>query len=268
MTQTHDITGILATDLDGTLLPLADRPEHLADLDALRKALVGSTVIFATGRHRASIEAAMSTYVLPSPSWVVADVGTSVYRLHQDEWSLAPGYVETMAKRVEGTMPKHVFDVLSGLSMLRRQPEAQQGQFKMSFFGPADDREALHAEMEKLLSSKNLPYRVVSSVDPFNGEGLFDVLPRGASKALALNWLCDHLNVGREKVVYAGDSGNDLAAFEAGFMSIVVGNATDEVYGQALAAAVADGQPNRVYRAKAFATSGVLEGCRHFGLIS
>jgi HAD superfamily hydrolase (TIGR01484 family) len=62
-------------------------------------------------------------------------------------------------------------------------------------------------------------------VDPFEGQGLLDFLPRDVSKAYALKWWSDYHGVSHSDVVFAGDSGNDLAALTAGFCAILVANA-------------------------------------------
>ena len=107
----------------------------------------------------------------------------------------------------------------------------------------------------------------MGSLDPFLDRGLIDVMPGPVSKAYALLWLATHASSAPDEVIYAGDSGNDLAALGAGFRAIVVANASP-----GLAAKVSTLQQERgipadhLYQAKGEASSGVLEGCRHYGL--
>ena len=101
-------------------------------------------------------------------------------------------------------------------------------------------------------------------VDPFTGEGLIDFLPQGVSKDYALRWWVEHTGRDEQTILFAGDSGNDLAALTAGYRSIVVANADESV-----AQAVSDAHQNagwedRLFLAQKPATSGVLEGLRHF----
>jgi hydroxymethylpyrimidine pyrophosphatase-like HAD family hydrolase len=88
------------------------------------------------------------------------------------------------------------------------------------------------------------------------------------SKAYALIWLTTHADFTPDDAIYAGDSGNDLAALAAGFHAVVVANASEGLAEKVSALQQERGIPaDRLYAAKAPASSGVLEGCRHFGLL-
>ena len=74
---------LLCTDLDRTLLPngpQAESPEarrHFAVLTARPEV----TLAYVTGRHQALVRQAISDYSLPSPDYVLADVGTTIYEI-------------------------------------------------------------------------------------------------------------------------------------------------------------------------------------------
>ena len=107
----------------------------------------------------------------------------------------------------------------------------------------------------------------MGSLDPFSNCGLLDVMPAGVSKAYALIWLSTHADFSPDEVIYSGDSGNDYAALVSGFRAIVVANGSEGL-AQKVSAALGERRiSERLYLAKQTATSGVLEGCRHFGLI-
>jgi hydroxymethylpyrimidine pyrophosphatase-like HAD family hydrolase len=97
---------------------------------------------------------------------------------------------------------------------------------------------------------------------------LIDLLPDGVSKAYSLAWWVESRGEPCESIIYAGDSGNDYAALTAGYQSILVGNAD-----RTLAKKVSDfhqshGWNDRLFLATQAATSGVLEGFRHFAAAS
>ena len=73
---------ILASDLDGTLIPLEGEPENQADLQRLAEQLDrhGVTLVYSTGRHFASAAQAIDQFQLPQPDWLICDVGTSIFR--------------------------------------------------------------------------------------------------------------------------------------------------------------------------------------------
>ena len=108
------------------------------------------------------------------------------------------------------------------------------------------------------------PYQIISSIDPFSNGGLIDLLPTGVSKAYALEWLCQEQHVTRRSLIFAGDSGNDLAAFNAGYNTVIVGNAAASLVNQVHEAHRSAGWSDRLYHASQHATTGVLEGVQHF----
>ena len=120
--------------------------------------------------------------------------------------------------------------------------------------------------MQRFLDESNAPYSLIQSVDPFTGDGLIDCLPKGVSKAYALAWWSQYMDLDTGEIIFAGDSGNDLAAMIAGYRVIVVGNADRSLAhaGATSARTCWVEQPTVFARKKA--TSGVLEGCRWFGL--
>ena len=144
------------------------------------------------------------------------------------------------------------------------QEDEKQGPYKLSYYCRANLLSDLTTRFAHSLEEKSAPYRIISSIDPFTGEGLIDFLPQGVSKDYALRWWVEHTGRDDETIVFAGDSGNDLAALTAGYRSIVVANANDSVVQAVASAHQRKGWTDRLYLAKKPATSGVLEGLRHF----
>lgn len=261
---------ILATDLDGTLIPLEQNPRNKQDLKTLLhyRLMERFTLVFVSGRHKESICEAICEQHLPLPDWVISDVGTTIYRA-EDPFMLTPidSYREHLNTLTDGYPIEQLDDIALTFESMRRQEPEKQGTFKRSFYADADRTTEIADKIREVFARDDLPFAVVDSIDPFTNDGLVDLLPRGVSKAYALRWWTDHIDRPREAVVFAGDSGNDMAAFTAGYRTIVVGN-TD----RSIAAAVAEEHrrqdwAGRLYLAEGQATTGVLEGCRHFGLL-
>ena len=146
-------------------------------------------------------------------------------------------------------------------SGLRLQEPEKQGEFKISFYVDANELSDIGQECQRQLDISNAPYGIISSVDPFNGDGLIDFLPSGVDKASAARWLAGHLEANYEQeVVYAGDSGNDFAALTSGCRSILVGNADRSLAQQIQALPVAE----QVFLSDKTASSAVLEGIRRY----
>lgn len=261
---------LLATDLDGTLIPLPGQAENLTALEEIRRARETQRfgLIFATGRHDASVFEAIKEYNLPTPDWMICDVGTAILRRDNDRFSDFAPYEQHLRSIAGQSNRTAVETVLADLSGLEPQEAQYQRPFKICYWSAPELVDSLAQECNTRLQQARLPFACVGSVDPFLKIGLLDVLPEGVSKAYALQWLSTHADFHPDEVIYSGDSGNDLAALVSGFRAIVVANASPGLADQVRKALTPRGWADRCYQAKNNATSGVLEGCRHFGLIA
>ena len=261
---------VLATDLDGTLIPLDGNDRNPSDLRTLARELASNIIplIFVTGRHFESVLSAIEQFRLPQPDWVICDVGTSILRRRASgEFAGIEDYQHHQASIIKPLPILELRRQLQPLAGLRVQEEAKQGPFKLSFYTDAARLAELCGNVRHELKRISAPYEVISSVDPFNGDGLIDVLPRSISKGYALRWWTEHANWSTDAILFAGDSGNDLAALTAGYRSVLVGNADRQLARRVHQAHRASGWSDRLYLARDSATSGVLEGCRWFGLL-
>ena len=95
-------------------------------------------------------------------------------------------------------------------------------------FGTADEDEMLR--LEKALRS----HPRAAGFDFIRSERtLFEILPKGVCKGLAIKKLAEHLEINIDKTIAIGDYNNDISMFEAAGVGIAVSNACPE----ALAAA-------------------------------
>ena len=261
---------VLATDLDGTLIPLAGHAKNESDLPILASQLQrsGVTLVFVTGRHLASVRRAIEQFQLPQPDWMICDVGTSIYhRQATGQFSLVEPYQQHL-EQIVALMPVVALQKrLESVEELRLQEREKQGRYKLSYYADAAQLEELVSRIQHELDRTGAPYSIIQSVDPFNGDGLIDLLPATVSKAYALQWWVQHRQMDPDSMVFAGDSGNDLAALTAGYRAIVVANACRQLAQKVYYSHRDSGWSNRLYLAQSEATSGLLEGCRWFELI-
>lgn len=260
---------VLATDLDGTLIPLGGDPRNIEDLRTLEAELRAqdAKLLFVTGRHLSSVEGAIGEFSLPRPDAIICDVGTTLCRWGADGTpEPVEAYSAHLREIVGGHTTSELRGLLQGVAGLTLQEEEKLGEFKLSYYVDADRLDSLVEEVRLAVDREGAPYSIIGSVDPFNGDGLIDLLPTGVSKAHALRWWADEQGLSEEQIVFSGDSGNDLAALTSGFRAIVVGNASDAVAQETQRRHREAGWRGRLYFAEAAATSGVLEGCRWFGL--
>lgn len=258
---------VLATDMDGTFIPLEGNEENRRDLARLCAEIEGRGIdlVYVTGRHYELVLDAIESDDLPTPRWLICDVGTSIYESSEcEKHQLLQAYHAHLRQVVGNFDVSRLAEELSSIGELRLQESEKQGPFKLSYYSDAPFLGGITVDVSRLLDTLGAPYRIISSVDPFTGAGFVDLLPENVSKDYALRWWVDHTRCSRESIVFAGDSGNDLAALTAGYRSIVVANADDPVVAKATQAHQAAGWTNRLYVAGKPATSGVLEGLKHF----
>ncbi len=278
---------VLATDLDGTLIPaqseLGSAQDQLA-LDELHQyvSLQQLELVFVTGRHLSSILEAIDQFRLPLPNWVIGDVGSSIYRqpvaltsevTKTDDANRTVSFTQVTQykQHLESICPadelaemhaRFAFD----LSIERQEAEKQQPH-KLSYYCDANELESIVEKMEEVIQRDRHPVSIVHSIDPDDDCGLIDLMPRGVNKAYALQWWSDHIGHDRSRVVYAGDSGNDLAALTSGVRGIVVGNASRDLRHKLDRTGRHLIDQGLIYFAKNGYTTGVVEGARHHRLL-
>lgn len=256
---------VLATDLDGTLIP--DGPHTAQALSHLSRELRqhAMQLIFVTGRHLNSVQQAIVEYELPAPDWILCDVGTSIYqRLPNGDWHASTPFQHQLESISQSIAAAEVVSQLGPLPYLTLQEPEKQNTYKLSYYGSAANSAEIEIDLRARLSSLNIPYGVTASIDPFTGEGLFDLLPQGVSKAYALYWWLKEQEILPECILYAGDSGNDSAVFLSGIPCIIVDNAPAQLKAEVLQHHKAQGWRARLYIAAEKSTQGVLAGVRYF----
>lgn len=256
----------LFTDLDGTLIPLDASPQNVSDLQELKRFLPkhGIGLVFVTGRHLQSTCQAIEEFALPDPEWIICDVGTTVIDASSSELVPDPDYMNELANRTGGWNAERLVGELKLPRSVRLQETEKQANFKISFYANASELPDIVSEFKQQLKNADAPYGIISSVDPFTGDGLIDFLPAGVDKAFAARWLAEQIGVNFEQqVIYAGDSGNDFAALTSGCRSILVGNADRSIESQIKTLPVA----GNVFCSAQTATSAVLEGVRRFHVL-
>ena len=271
----------LATDLDGTLLPIDGDAEHRDAMKELSAALEenGIPIVFVTGRSFAQVQDAVREHAPPRPRAVICDVGTTIMLPTDptpedasdtrdealENFGLSDDYHRHLQHRLGDWDHERLLSAALDLDLeLTPQPDHQQSELKTSFFYPPELRRSVADTIEQWIRRESVPVSMTISVDPFEGQGLLDLLPRGAQKGSALAWYLERCGVRADEVVFAGDTGNDAAAMTSGVRGILVGNA-DEQLRQAAATVSGGGASGSagIYQATGTATAGVWEGFRY-----
>lgn len=89
----------------------------------------------------------------------------------------------------------------------------------------------------------------------FHTPCVFEVVPKGYSKAKGIQWICEYLDISKEDTYAFGDSANDLEMLSFVRHGIAMGNATDTAKEAAN------------YITTDIWDDGILKGLKHFSLI-
>jgi sucrose-6F-phosphate phosphohydrolase len=262
---------LLASDMDGTVIPLEVNKARRAEIQTFKRAVERRSdlgLAYVTGRHLALAMDGIRQHLLPEPDTLVCDVGTSVYHSTSEGYETDREYAYLMEEARGGVDVREVRQELGHLSHLTLQPEDRQTESKLSYhLSPGSDHRAVVSSVEEILDDMGGRLQAVYSVGAPRGTGLLDLLPAGVAKDFAIRYLHQRSGVEEKRVVYAGDSGNDLAAMLVGFRTIVVGNATPGLKEQLTVRGRELGILDRIFFAQGFYVAGVLEGCRHHGIL-
>jgi sucrose-6F-phosphate phosphohydrolase len=265
---------LLCTDLDRTLLPNGAQQEspNARQRFAVLATRPEVTLAYVTGRHLALVQQAIDDYSLPTPDYIVADVGTTIYEISGSDWQSWNEWNEEVAPDWAGLKHEQILELFTGFSSLTLQEPSKQAIHKLSYYVPLDiDRAELIDEMQRLLQQQNVSASLVWSVDEPADIGLLDVLPERATKLHAVQFLMQQKDFALADTLFAGDSGNDLPVLISPLHSVLVANAADEIRKQAEQEAKEAKTQDALYIAtggfhsmNGNYSAGILEGLAHF----
>ena len=209
---------MVVSDLDGTLL---GHPEATARfIRWWSQWKTPRRLVYASGRFFGSVVASIEETGIPAPDAIISDVGTDV-RLYPSGASM----IDWISRWWPTWQIDDVQAVLDSELKLEPQPSQFQSAYKRSYYVRNAQPGWLHKTQLRLRERRVAAELIYSS----NRD--LDVLPAGANKGTAVEFLAQKWKVPRTRVLVAGDSGNDLSMFLQGFRGIVVGNAQAELAG-------------------------------------
>jgi sucrose-6-phosphatase len=240
---------LLVTDLDNTLV---GDDQGTAKLNQwLSEAREQVHLAYSTGRSYDSARRLMTERALLEPDYWITAVGTEIYT----QRSLDPTWAGQLSTDWDRTA---VASMAEGFKALERQPEPDQGRWKVSFYLQNLAEAAALADLQEQLNSAGLSAQVI-----FSGSRDVDIVPTAGNKGNATTYLREHLSVKPEETLVCGDSGNDISLYQQQERGVIVGNALPELlrwYEQ-------QGQPHH-YLARATYACGILEGLDYFKFLA
>jgi glucosylglycerol-phosphate synthase len=233
---------LLATDLDGTFL--AGSAEDRLRLYQLVNSHPDIRLAFVTGRGRESVLPLLSDPTLPTPDYIICDVGATVVDGPSQQ------AIQPLQSQIDALWPgdQAVLDALGNSQEIERQDVPQER--RCSFFCKSD---AISEDFRRAVEA--LGCDLLYSADRY-----LDVLPRGVNKGSTLARLIAQLGISEDEVLVAGDTFNDLAMYEHGFKGVCVGRSEKPLLD-------ATRGSTRVLHAARPGCGGILEAIEHFGFL-
>jgi len=247
---------MLASDIDNTLT--GDR----GALDVLREKLDAGRergelfLALSTGRRLPQVLDGFEQEGIPEGDAIISQVGTEIF---------LPPFTEDMPPLdvwndmlLQDFSRSEAEGFLEGVDGVEMQPEEFNTPLKVScYLDSAENPEAAVEEIRNRVVHGGGLYQVVWS----SGRDL-DIIPAAAGKGKAIRFLISFLELDPDKIVVAGDSGNDRSMFDEFQRGIVVGNAKPELL------KMREEKPvSTYYFAKKSYAAGVHEGLSYFRLI-
>lgn len=243
-------TRAIVSDIDGTLLSHGEPTEGLQRLSKLierhRRRI---RIVYATGRTFQSTWNRITKGILPVPDAIAPLVGTEVWF---PPWRGPSGcYALNIGAGWNRAAIMQAMEIFG--SSLELQDDCYQSRFKLSYFLKEP---ALLPLIKQQLKSSTLKARIIYSCSRY-----LDFLPLRAGKNRAADFCRTRWNIPAEKVLTAGDSGNDLdMLLDSKKLSVIVGNAAKELKHI--------GDCRTVHISKEPFAAGVLDGADYFNFLS
>lgn len=232
---------LLATDLDGTFL--GGRMEDRLNLYRLIKNNKAIKVVFVTGRGLESVIPLLNDPIMPTPDYIIADVGATVVDGH------TLSAIEPIQGEIESKWPS-VYEIQGALKAcegLTYQRVPQQRRCSYLYDEQVDMD--LVGQVAKQFNCE-----IITSVDKY-----LDIMPKGVNKGKTLMKLVNLLGIAHDDVLVAGDTLNDLSLYQTGLRGVAVGKSEPSLL-------EATKGMEHVYQAAKAGAGGILESMQHYPL--
>jgi sucrose-phosphate synthase len=240
--------GLIVTDIDNTLLGDEISLNKFNRLLENIRPDIGFAV--ATGRVINSALEELSKYKIDMPDVLITSVGSEIYYNYGNKITYSKGWEAHISNYWDRD---RIVELLSKFSHLKYQENENQKPFKISYY--LKDNPNYLKQIKSLLINNRIKCNVIYS----HGEFL-DILPYRASKGKAIRYLGYRYNIPFERILTAGDSGNDIEMLKGDLLGVVVGNYSPELE-------ILKGS-RKIYFSKYNNAAGIIDGIDYYDLIN
>jgi sucrose-phosphate synthase len=239
-----DAEKLIVSDIDNTLL--GDDLELKKFIMLINNPDSKVSFAVATGRTVDSAISILKEKGVPYPDIIISSVGAEIYYNYQSKIIYSAGWSAHIRHQWDR---EKIVRALAGFNFLKYQEESTQRKYKVSYY-TSDVPENIEKVKSTLIKNK-----IKANVIFSHGQYL-DILPYRASKGKAIRYLAYRWNIPYEKILVAGDSGNDSEMLKGDLLGVVVANYSpelEELKGQ-----------SRIYFAKRNYAGGIIDGIEHY----
>lgn len=244
---------MIALDMDGTVLNKEKKIDTRTAAAIHRALAAGKEVVFCTGRSLAEMEEILKDY--PDMNYLCGASGGLLYDLKKQEpiklFSISSEGIQGLKELVDGRdIMIHAMSegkCLVNQAQLPKMEHYQMGIYQEMFRQVCNTVEDVFKTLEntgcnveklnlfhtsveereisrKYAEEKGLPLTMVDSEI-----ASLEFSPKGLSKAVGLQALCEKLAIPMEEVIMVGDADNDIEALKAAGLAVAMGNANERV---------------------------------------
>jgi hypothetical protein len=225
-----------------------------------------------TGRDQVLVQDAIAEYELPIPNFVIADVGSTIYEIKNNQWLHLTDWDNQISVDWQYKTQPDLVAFFTDFDHIKLQEITKQGLHKLSYYVSLDiELEPIITKIRAKLEAEKIQANIIWSIDEKAQVGLLDILPLSANKYHAIAYLMKKQNFTLDNTIFSGDSGNDLDVLMSPIKSILVANAHLEVKETIQSKIEQTGLKDSIYIAQGQSSklngnysAGILEGIFHY----
>ncbi len=265
---------LICTDLDRTLIPNGEQPESPQARPLFRQLVSHCqiTLAYVTGRDRVLVQDAIAEYELPIPNFVIADVGSTIYEIKNNQWLRLTDWDNQISVDWKYKTQPDLVAFFTDFDHIKLQEITKQGLHKLSYYVSLEtELEPIITKIRAKLEAEKIQANIIWSIDEKAQIGLLDILPISANKYHAIAYIMKNQSFTLDNTIFTGDSGNDLDVLMSPIKSILVANAHLEVKETIQSEIDQTGLKDSIYIAQGKSSklngnysAGILEGIFHY----